>query len=160
IAPKEKIDAVMAALKERRIEGELVGTKGAALARIKELIPQGASVMSGSSTTLNEIGFTELLKSGNHEWTNLKDAITTEQDPRKQAELRKAASSADYFLGSIHAVAETGELVIASASGSQLPGYAFMSPNVIWVVGAQKITKDLSDAMNRVREYVLPLEDA
>jgi len=160
LASKETIEAVIPKLKERNIEAEFVETKDAALARIKELIPKGASVMSGSSTTLNEIGFTEFMKSGSHGWNNLKDAIVAEQDPAKQATLRKDASSADYFLGSVHAVAETGQLVIASASGSQLPGYAFMSPNIIWVVGTQKIMPDLESAMNRVREYVLPLEDA
>lgn len=64
------------------------------------------------------------------------------------------------FLGSVHAIAETGEMVIASASGSQLPSYVFTSDNVIWVVGTQKIVPTLSDAMKRVREYTLPLEDA
>ena len=33
------------------------------------------------------------------------------------------------------------------------------SRNVIWVVGTQKITPTLEDAVRRVREYVLPLED-
>ena len=34
-----------------------------ALARIEELIPPGAEVMNGSSTTLIEIGYLDLLKS-------------------------------------------------------------------------------------------------
>jgi hypothetical protein len=59
----------------------------------------------------------------------------------------------------VHAIAETGELVIASMTGSQLGPYAFTASNVIWVVGAQKITPSLDDAIRRVREYVLPHED-
>jgi hypothetical protein len=62
-------------------------------------------------------------------------------------------------LGSVNALAETGELVFASGSGSQLPAYAYTSRNVIWVVGAQKVTPTLDDDLRRVREYVLPLED-
>jgi hypothetical protein len=31
---------------------------------------------------------------------------------------------------------------------------------VIWVVGSQKIVPTLDDAMRRVEEYALPLEDA
>ena len=50
-------------------------------------------------------------------------------------------------------------LVIASGSGSQLPAYAYSSRNVIWVAGTQKIAPTLDDALRRVREYVLPLED-
>jgi hypothetical protein len=65
----------------------------------------------------------------------------------------------DYYLGSVHAVAETGQLVIASNSGSQLPHIVFTSPNIIFVVGAQKLAPNLDAALGRVREYVLPLED-
>ena len=40
-----------------------------------------------------------------------------------------------------------------------VPGYSYNSRNVIWVAGAQKIAPTLDDALRRVREYVLPLED-
>ena len=116
--------------------------------------------MTGSSTTLDQIGFTELLKSGTHPWKNLKEAIVTEKDPVKQAELRKQATFSPYWLGSVHAVTETGTVVTASASGSQLPAYAFSSPNLIWVVGTQKIVPTLDEALVRIREYTFPLEDA
>ena len=66
----------------------------------------------------------------------------------------------DYFIGSVHAVAETGELVIASRSGSQLAGYVYSARNVIWVIGAQKITANLETAIQRVRDHSLPLESS
>jgi len=154
------IEKTIAALKGHNFQAELVATKQAALARIKDLIPAGANVMSGSSTTLNEIGFTEYMKSGTHGWKNLKEEIVEEKNPAKQAVLRKQAVLADYFLGSVHAVTEAGETVTASASGSQLPSYAFTSPNLIWVVGTQKIVPNLDEAMKRIREYTFPLEDA
>ncbi|MEK7082237.1 MAG: lactate utilization protein, partial [Patescibacteria group bacterium] len=131
-----------------------------ALEKIKELIPKGASVMNGSSRTLEEIGFIEYLESGNHGWDNLHEKILAEQDPTKQALLRKQAVLSDYYLGSAHAVAETGEFVVASNSGSQLPHIVFTSPNLIFVVGAQKIVPNLDAALRRLREYVLPREDA
>lgn len=110
--------------------------------------------------TLDEIWFIELLKSGNHNWHNMKESIVTETDLANQNELRKQSVSADYFLGSVHAITEDGELLVASASGSQIPSYVFTSQNVIWVVGTQKIVPTLSDAFTRVNEYVFPLEDA
>ena len=60
----------------------------------------------------------------------------------------------------MNAVTETGALVIASASGSQLPGYAGSAAQAIWVVGAQKVVPDLGTALRRIEEYVLPLESA
>jgi hypothetical protein len=65
----------------------------------------------------------------------------------------------DVVVGSVHAVTEEGEVVIASATGSQLGPYASGAGTVIWVVGSQKIVPDLDEGLRRVREYVLPLED-
>ncbi|MBI2588076.1 lactate utilization protein [Candidatus Azambacteria bacterium] len=160
LADRETVQRTIEALKPRGIEAELLETRADALRRLQELIPNGVSVMTGGSTTLDEIGFTDLLISGKHPWKNLKDAILAEKDPVKQAKLRKESVLADYFLGSAHAVAETGEIVWASASGSQLPAYAFTSDNIIWIVGTQKITPTLEEGLRRVREYTLPLEDA
>jgi L-lactate utilization protein LutC len=159
LASPEVVQETISALKERNIEALLVNTKEEALEKIKEMIPAGASVMTGGSTSLNEIGFSDLLVSKNHSWKNLKDEIVAETDPDKQNELRKQSVLADYFLGSVHAVTKDGEVLVASASGSQIPSYVFTSPNVIWVVGVQKIVSDLNAAFDRVKTYVFPLED-
>jgi hypothetical protein len=160
LASKSVIKKVMDAVKQRGITPELVDTKEDALRRLQRMIPSEAEVMTGSSTTLNQIGFTDLLKSGKHTWKNWKDIILSEKDGAKQMELRRKSVLSEYFLGSVHAIAETGEMVIASASGSQLPAYIFTSNNVIWVAGTQKITPALPDAIKRVEEYVFPTEDA
>jgi hypothetical protein len=123
------------------------------------LIPEGVGVMTGASLTLKQIGFEDFLKSGNHRWHNLKGEIVAEKDPARQSLLRKQGTLADYFLGSVHAIAETGEILVASATGSQIAPYAFSSNHVIWVAGAQKIVPTVDDGFRRIREYVLPHED-
>ncbi len=160
LAEGATLDKVVAALKERNIEAVVVDTKEQALAKIKELIPPGASVMNGSSVTLQQIGFVDYLKAGAHGWNNLHAAVLAEAEPEKQKALRRQAILSDYYLGSVHALSEAGELVIASNSGSQLPHIVYTSPNVIFVVGTQKITPTLAEAENRLRSYVVPLEDA
>jgi len=157
---EEIVTKTMGALKANGFIPQYVATKEQALEVIKGLIPAGETVMSGGSRTLEEIGFIELLKSGTHPWNNLKDGIFAEPDKEKQSILRNQSILAPYFLGSIHAVTEAGQLVVVSGSGSQIPSYAFSSTNVIWVVGTQKITPDLQSAMARARDYVYPLEDA
>ena len=159
LANTEAIQKAIKTLAERGIEAIVVSNRVEALEKVKSLIPKGASVMNGSSRTLEEIGFVDYLKSGNHGWKNLHEEILKEKDPEKQAILGKQAVHSDYYLGSIHAVAETGQLVIASNSGSQLPHIVFTSSNLIFVVGVQKIAPNLDAAIARVREYVLPLED-
>ena len=155
----ERVQRTVDAVNGHGIHAELVETKEAALQRVKELIPPGCVVMTGSSVTLQQIGFEEILISGDHPWRNFKADLLAEKDPVKQSALRRQGTLAEFFLGSVNALAETGELVFASGSGSQLPAYAYTSRNVIWVVGAQKITSTLEDALRRIREYVLPLED-
>ena len=155
----QDLQQTMDAVRARGVAVELVETKEGALTRLRAIIPAGATVMSGASLTLQQIGFTALLDSGNHPWRHFKAEVMAEKDPTRQRELRKQGTLADHFLGSVHAVAKTGEIVVASATGSQLAPYAFSSQHVIWVAGAQKITPTLGAAIHRVRTYSLPLED-
>jgi hypothetical protein len=155
----ERIQRTLEAVNAGGIHAELAGTKEAALERVQAIIPPGAVVMTGASVTLQQIGFEAVLIRGDHPWRNFKADLLAETDPVKQAAMRRQGTLAEFYLGSVNALAETGELVFASGSGSQLPAYAYTSRNVIWVVGAQKITPTLEDALRRIREYVLPLED-
>src|SRR3989344_2020528 len=159
LAANEAVSKATKELQKRGIKVEFVNAKEDALKRLKELMPKNSEVMACGSTTLEQIGFVNLLKSKNHPWVNLKDKILAEKDKNKQNELRRLSVTSQYFIGSVHAVSQTGEIVIASASGSQIPSYAFSSDNVIWVVGTHKITKNLNEAIERVRKYCLPLED-
>ena len=155
----ERVQHTLDSVHARGIHAELVETKEAALELVKVLIPPRCVVMTGSSVTLQQIGFEEILISGDHPWRNFKADLLAEKDPAKQSAMRRQGTLAEFYLGSVNALAETGELVFASGSGSQLPAYAFNSKNVIWVAGTQKIAPTLDDAIRRVREYVLPLED-
>jgi hypothetical protein len=104
---------------------DIVDTGALALERVQSLIPAGATVMTGGSKTLKEIGLEDLLKNQTHLWVNLKDELLAESDMAKQGLLRRQSTLADYFLGSVQAIAQTGELVLASAGGSQLAAMPF-----------------------------------
>ncbi len=54
---------------------------------------------------------------------------------------------------------ESGQVMLASNTGSQLGPYAYGAGKVIWVVGAQKLVKDLEEGMRRIEEYCVPLEE-
>jgi len=153
------LEAVKAALAPRGITAEIVATQAEALERLRTLIPATSSVASGASLTLKQIGFEDLLKSGQHPWRNLKGEYMAEPDPAKQAQLRRQSILADYFLGSVHAVTHAGQVVVASATGSQLAPYAYAAKNLIWVVGAQKIVASVDDALRRIHEHIIPHEE-
>lgn len=159
LATDEVIKKAQAGLAERGFDSEVVNTKAEALEKIKSLIPEGVSVMNGSSVTLEEIGFSDYLKSGEHKWNDLHAKVAAEADKQKRSELRKQSVLSDYYLGSVHAIAETGELVFGSNTGSQMPHIVFTSPNLIFVVSTKKIVPSLDTALKRLEEYVVPLEN-
>lgn len=159
LASKKDIDKTVAALTAKGFEVFAVENGAAALAKIKELIPAGASVMNGSSRTLEQIGYIDYLKEGKHGWINPKVAILAEKDKAKQAQLRRQSVLSDFYLGSVHALAENGEFLIGSNTASQMPHVVFTSPNLIFVVSTKKIVPTLADAMKRLEEHVVPLED-
>ncbi len=154
----EEVTRTADALRERGIKVQIVDTAAQALAKVHEIIPPGATIMTAMSQTLQEIGLEAQLINKEHPWVNLKDEILAQTDLAAQMELRKKSTLSPWYLGSVQAIAQTGELVIASGSGSQLPAYAYSSPNLLWVVGAQKIVPTLEDGLRRIREYSLQLE--
>lgn len=155
---EDVINKTVDAIKSRGITVILADTKEDALEKVKELIPEGKSIMNGSSRTLEEIGLIEYLKDNSNIWNNLHVPAMMEKDQMKQTQLMKEAQLAEYFLGSVNAIAETGELVAADASGSRIGAYPFAAGNVLLVAGVNKIVPTLNEAITRIREYVLPLE--
>jgi hypothetical protein len=159
LATGEVVEATMTKLTANGFLPERVEKGSDALARIKELVPAGASVMNGSSKTLEEIGYIEYLKSGEHGWINPKDAILKETDKEKQGVLRKQSVISDWYLGSAHAVTEEGEIIIASNTGSQMPHLVYTSPNIVLIVSTKKIVPTLADGLERIDTHIVPLEE-
>jgi hypothetical protein len=156
-APGERLERVAAALTAKNFAAEILDD-AAARARIKDLIPEGASVFTGASETLRLSGIEEdISKSGRYD--DIRSRGQTMDRTTQLGEIWRLMSTPDVIVGSVAAVTETGSLVIASASGSQLPGYAGGSLRAIWVVGAQKVVPDLATALRRVEEHCLPLEN-
>eukprot|EP01120_Amphizonella_sp_Union-15-10_P006883 TRINITY_DN2272_c0_g1_i1.p1 TRINITY_DN2272_c0_g1~~TRINITY_DN2272_c0_g1_i1.p1 ORF type:complete len:255 (+),score=48.12 TRINITY_DN2272_c0_g1_i1:78-767(+) len=137
----------------------IVGTKQEALEAIKKAIPKGASVMNAGSTTLGEIGFTDYLKTQT-DWKNLHTVILAEKDPAKQAELRRQSVTAEYFLSSVTAISEDGDITVCCLTGSRSGAFAYAAGKLILVVGANKIVPTYEDAVKRTYDYCLPVESA
>jgi hypothetical protein len=157
-APAERLERVAAALTARKFAVEILDDAAAARTRIKDLIPEGASVFTGASETLRLSGIDEDINSSGR-YESVKARSSAMDRATQLAEIWRLLACPDVIVGSVHAVTETGSLVAASASGSQLPGYAGAAARVIWVVGAQKVVPDLSTALRRIENHCLPLEN-
>ena len=156
---EETIEETVENLEANGFDVVLVDTADEALDRIQSLVPAGASVMNGHSTTLEEIGFVEYLTEGDHEWESLPDEIWGIDDDAKRQAARRDSQTADYFLGGINGIATTGELVAADRSGSRIGAYPFAASNVVIVSGVNKIVPTLEDALDRLESVAYPLEN-
>lgn len=146
------IERTVAALRGRNIDAVVAEDGNDAREKLIGMIPDGAEVFKSTSETLDTIGYSDYIRETDR-YKNLYREIAAETDRERQRELRRLASVAEYYVGSVHAIAETGEVIIASGSGSQLGAYVFGAKQVIWVAGVQKICPTLAEALARVRGY-------
>ncbi len=158
-ASEATLKTVADQLRERNFETVIVGTAAEAKAAVLQRIPDGAEVHSGKSKTLEDIGILkELMESDRYEVLRKR---TAKMDRKTQGrEIAKLGATPEYMLGSVQALTEAGQMVVASASGSQIGPYSAGDENLILVVGSQKIVPDLDTALRRITEHVQPYEDA
>ena len=157
-APAQRLERAATALTAHGFTVEILDDAPAARTRIKDLTPEGASVFTGASETLRLSGIDEDINTSGR-YDAIRPRGLAMDRATQMDEIRRLLASPDVIVGSVAAVTETGSLVIASASGSQLTGYAGGSARAIWIVGAQKVVTDLSTALRRVEEHCLPLEN-
>jgi len=158
-ASEAVLEALAARLRERNFEVLIVEDADAAREAVLERIPEGASVHSGKSKTLEDAGiFGALMEGESYDFIRKRTAKMDRATQRD--EMRKLGAAPDVMLGSAHAVTEAGQIVITSASGSQIGPIASGAGRLILVIGAQKVVPDLEAAFRRIRDYVFPYEDA
>ncbi len=123
-----------------------------------ELVPDGSEVFLGASVTLETLGIRDVIeKSGRFD--AVRPRMLAMDRATQGREIRKLGAGPDYAAGSVHAVTEDGQVMIASKTGSQLGPYASGAGKVIWVVGAQKLVEDTDEGFRRIYEYCVPREE-
>ena len=154
----ERIERTRRALEANGIHVLVAKTGAEAKRMFFEVVPDGSEVFLGASVTLEQLGFKDIIdKSGRF------DALRPRMfamDRKTQArEIRKLGAAPDYAAGSVHAVTEQGQVMIASKTGSQVGPYASGAGKVVWVVGAQKLVKDIDEGFRRICEYCVPRKE-
>ncbi len=158
LASDEQVTHAAEGLEARGLHAIVVETGEEARALVSGMIPAGAAVYEPPSQTLRQIGLLAELQART-DLQRTRERIQALDRHTQQPEIRRLTSTPDVVLGSVHAITEQGEVMLASATGSQLGSAAFGASSVIWVVGTQKIVPSLEDGFRRIREYSYPLED-
>jgi hypothetical protein len=157
-AGPERLARVAAALEGNNIAAFVAPDRDAARAKIHGLIPRGAEVFTATSRTLDELGVTAELNEASHH-NAVRPKLMKMDRTLQRHEMRELGARPEYVIGSVHAITDDGVIMVASMGGSQLGPYASGGGHVIWVVGAQKIVKNIDEGFRRIEEYSLPLED-
>jgi hypothetical protein len=155
----ESLAATVVALEEHGFSVDVVDDFDAARDAVLARIPEGSSVMTNTSVTLQETGVAAAINdTGRYE--SARNKMMALDFETQMQEMKVIAGQADFAVGSVHAVTRDGAVFIASASGSQLAALAWGAANVIFVVGAQKLVPDAEGARERIMDHSLKLEDA
>ena len=158
LAPDEQIEKTVQALQTHGIRAVVFETGEEARNYVLELIPRGAQVYNSPSRTLELIGLAEDIEHPTR-FQSVRAQLHALDRVTQRNEMRHLGASPDVRGGSVHAITEQGEVLIASAVGSQLGPAAFGAGMVIWVVGTQKLVRTLEDGFRRIREYSYHLEN-
>lgn len=158
LASQESIDKTVAGLKSRGMDAEVFENAEGLKKRVLEIIPEGAKIMNMTSVTLTESGVLDALHESK-KYIFIKDELAKMTDPKDELTKKAIAAAPEWTIGSCHALTENGEILVASNTGSQIPAYVYGAMNVVFVVSAKKIVPDVQTGMQRIYDYVLPLEN-
>ena len=157
IIDDESIVQTAKSLNENGINAIIVNNGDEAKQKVLEIMPKSAEAFALTSVTLDTLGISEEINnSGNYK--SVRNMLNTMTSESQSDEKRRIASTPEWAIGSAHAVTKDGQLIVVSATGSQLPAYSYGAANVIMVIGAQKIVNNLDEGFSRIYDYVLPLE--
>jgi acyl-CoA hydrolase len=157
LASEEQIAKTVQALEAHGLRAVVFENGEEARAHVLDLIPSGAEVYNSPSRTLELIGLAEDIEHPTR-FQSVRARLHSLDRVTQRQEMRKLGASPDVLVGSVHAITEQGEVMVASAVGSQLGPAASGAGAVIWVVGTQKLVRTVDEGFRRIREHSFPLE--
>jgi hypothetical protein len=158
-ATEDQLQALAGRLRGRNFEVVIVDSLSDIKAEVMKRLPEGVLVHSGKSKTLEDAGvFAELMESDR--WTFVRKQTMKMDRATQRDEMRRAGAAPDVMLGSVQAITVAGQLVVATASGSQVGPHASGAGRVVLVIGSQKVVPHLDAALRRINDHVTPYEDA
>lgn len=157
VADRKTIEQTITALKKNNFNVFFIETIDQAKQKFFEVLPKEASVLTNSSVTLDLSEIAQKINDSG-KYDSIKNKLISMKRETQYREMQQLGSAPQWSVGSVHALTKDGHVLIASRSGSQIPGYAYGADHVIWVVGAQKLVDDIDEGIKRIYDYTLPLE--
>ena len=129
-------------------------TRQEAIDKVLELIPPASTISWGGSMTIRDMGLVKALHESGAYVLLDRDL---EKDPAAVRKMYHDALSADYYLSSVNAMSQKGEIVNIDGNGNRLAAITYGPEHVIFVVGMNKVVATLEDAISRARNQAAPV---
>jgi len=148
-------------LQKRNTSAQYVSNRRDALSTVMEMIPEGVTVACGDSVTMEQVRIIPELRKRNK--NNILDPMERDSNGvwvvngEERLRMQRAAFSAEVFLTGTNAVTLDGKLVNTDFLGNRVAPMIFGPDKVIVVVGANKIVKDVNEAIERIHRVAAPI---
>lgn len=158
LANSQTIAKTVKALERNGIKAIVVENGSQAKKEALNMIRAGGEVLTMTSQTSEVVSLAKEVNESK-KYNSVRSKLMNMNRKTQGREMTKLGAAPEFVIGSVHAVTEEGQLLIASATGSQLPAEAYSGGKVIFLIGTQKIVKDIQEGLRRIYEYSYPLED-
>ena len=144
-------------LERRHFEAHYCPTRQEAIELINTLIADGSSVTWGGSMTIRDMGLLDSLRKRPSLMLLDREGLT---DREEIEAMYREAFACDVFLTSANAISEDGVLVNIDGNGNRVAAITWGPKRVIFVVGMNKIARDVNTAWERARSTAAPINAA
>jgi len=157
-ASEESIRIAAESLTKNGFEVRVVDSPADARISVEKILPLDKTIFTASSETLRLTGLDQLINGPDRKYMSVRHELAKMDMNTQFRQMLKIGAVPDVVVGSVHAVTESGTVIVGSGSGNQIAPYVTGAEKVYWVVGSQKIAKDVETGLRRLEQYSYPLE--
>jgi hypothetical protein len=144
MAATKEMESVIQALKQNNYSVSYVDKAKDAVPIILEMIPPDASIEMAGAASVSQLGILDLLRRRGNKGLDF-------PKPGEFPTTRR-----DVLLVSTNAVTLDGKLVNTDGMGNRVAGMIFGVKKVILLIGANKIVRDVEEALDRIQHTISP----
>lgn len=148
----QEITKTLAALRANNMQAVFVSDGAAAYAYAEKLLFDGAVIACGGSQSVKQCGLDKLFKNGKYRFLD-RSAVSLAEAPA----LYRESFFSDFYFTSANAITEDGELFNVDGNSNRIAAYCYGPKNVIVIAGCNKLVKNLTAAVARLRSIAAPM---
>ena len=151
----ERIKKTILNLKKNNMSGFYVENIHELFSLLSSLLKEGEKIGCGDSVTLEQTGVFEYLRNGNYTFYDKHQQNLTSEEKRV---IYLKNFDADTFITGTNAITTDGKLFNIDGNGSRVAPMIYGPRQVIVIVGTNKLTDTIEDAISRARQTAAPLD--